>query len=114
MAGIQYLDELFSALRDAAEQVGFADEWLSRTENSEHPAWSMSFLQTAREALDKAWMRLGDAHAQLDALGPADRLPTLLAAMPQRLDELRERLQAADKRLASGYDRIVSIPRGQA
>lgn len=114
MAGIQYLDELFSAIRDVAERMALADNWMSRADNSSHLAWKMSFLRKAREDLDDARTRFGNANAQLGALGRPDQLPNLLAAMPDRLDALRQRLSAAESRLAALLEKSASTPTGRA
>lgn len=114
MAGIQYLDELFSAIRDTAEQLSIADSWLAKVGDFPHAPWHSSFLQAAREALKAARYRLGEANTQLAALGPTERLPSLLAGMPERLDELRVRIEASERRLSLAWDVVLQKPRGRA
>ncbi|HRI66000.1 MAG TPA: hypothetical protein PK156_17250 [Polyangium sp.] len=114
MTGVQYLDELFSAIRDTADQLGAADSWLAKADASPHLHWRMSFLQAARNAHLTAQRRFGDANRTLATLGPPDRLPSLLAGIPERLGELRTRLEASEKRLGSTLDRVMQTPRGQA
>lgn len=114
MAGIQYLDEIFSAIRDTAEQLAIADTWLSRADEAVATAWRMSFLQAARQAHHIAHQRLEEASLHLAELGSADRLPSLLAHLPQRLEDLRGRLEASEMRLSKGLDVVLDKPRGHA
>lgn len=114
MAGVQYLDELFSAIRDAAEQLTIADAWMSRADQAPPSHWRMSFLQAAREAQGAARIKLDDAAAQLAALGPANRLPSLLSRLPERIEELHARLEASEKRLSTAWDAALEKPRGRA
>lgn len=114
MPGIQYLDELFSAIRDAAEQLTIADSWMSRADGSAPTHWHMSFLKTAREAQGAARLKLDEATAQLAALGRADQLPQLLARLPERLEDLGLRLDASEKRLSAAFDAVLEKPRGSA
>lgn len=103
MAGIQYLDELFSAVRDTAEQLTLFDTWLMHLNTQLPLAWRMSILQTAQGTLNKARKRFDEAQAQLAALGPRDQLPSLLATMPDRLVELQQRLEMAEKAMDSAW-----------
>jgi hypothetical protein len=114
LAGIQYLDELFSAIRDAAEQLAMAEGWISHANGSAHSHWRMSFLQAARKAQDTARAKLDEATAQLAALGPPDRLPSLFAGLPKRLDELQRRLEASEQSLSMALDAMLQQPRGRA
>jgi len=114
LAGIQYLDELFSALRDTAEQLTIADTWISRADAAPPATWRMSFLKAARTALSSARSKLDEATTQLAALGPREKLPSLLAGMPERLDDLQKRLETTEKRLSSAWETILPTARGQA
>lgn len=117
MSGTDYLDELFSAIRDTAEQLATADAWLSKADTSPHLHWRMTFLQAARTAHANARQRFGDANADLAALGPVHQLPSLLAGIPERLEELRTRLESSEERLASTWDTVLQrqqAPRGRA
>lgn len=114
MAGIQYIDELFSAIRDAAEKVALADMWISRANESTHFYWRMSFLQAARNAQTAAHTKLAEATAQLAELGPPDRLPSLFTSLPKRLDELHIRLETTEKTLSLAFDAALKQPRGHA
>ncbi|MBK9264423.1 MAG: hypothetical protein IPM54_32065 [Polyangiaceae bacterium] len=114
MAGIQYLDTLFSAIRDTAERLSTADAWMSRAERAAESTWRMSFLQAARDAQSSARSRLDEAFAQLSALGPADRLPSLLADLPERLEQLRGRLEASEARLTAVTNTVLQKPYGMA
>ncbi len=114
MAGIQYIDELFSAIRDTAEQLAIADAWLSRANESGHSHWRMSFLQAARKAQKSARTTFAEATAQLAVLGPPDRLPSLFAGLPKRLDELHNRLEASERLLSLALDAALQQPRGNA
>jgi hypothetical protein len=114
LAGIQYLDELFSVIRDTAEQLAMADSWTSRAEESVHSRWRMSFLHEARKAQKTARAKLDEASAQLAALGPPDRLPSLLAGLPKRLDELHSRLETSEKSLWIALDVVSQQPQGRA
>jgi len=101
-------------MREAAEQLAIADSWMSRADGIASAHWHMSFLKAAREAQGAARCKLDEATAQLAALGPADRLPHLLARLPERLDELRSRLDASEKRLSAALDATLEKPRGSA
>ena len=114
MAGIQYIDELFSAIRDTAEQLAMADTWMSRAIESGHSHWRMSFLQAARKAQYAARNKLAEATAQLAALGPPDRLPSLFVGLPKRLDELHIRLETSETSLSMALDAALEQPRGHA
>jgi hypothetical protein len=114
LAGVQYLDELFSAIRDANEQLTIADSWMSRADRAPPTHWRLSFLHVARQAHGAARVKLDEAAAQLAALGPANRLPSLLARMPERLGELHARLEASEKRLSTAWDVALEKPRGRA
>jgi hypothetical protein len=112
--GIQYIDELLSAIREAAGQLAMADTWVCRANESGHFYWRMSFLQAARKALDVATGKLGEATTHLAALGPADRLPSLFATLHKRLDELRVRLETLEKTLAMALDAALERSQGHA
>ena len=101
-------------MRDTAEQLTIADSWLNRAEKSPPTAWRMSFLQAARSAQAICRRKFDDATAQLAALGPRDSLPSLLAGMPERLDELQKRLETSEKRLSMAWDTTLPTSRGQA
>lgn len=114
MAGIQYLDAIFSAIRDTAEQLAAADTWLSRADDAASTAWRMTFLQAARQAHHIAHQKLDEASLHLAELGSEDRLPSLLAHLPQRLEELRVRLEASKSRLSTSWDGVLDKPHGRA
>jgi len=114
LAGIQYIDELFSAIRDTAEQLALADAWISRANESTPFYWRMSFLQAAQKAQKAARNKLSEAMAQLAALGPPDRLPSLFAGLPKRLDELHNHLDTSETSLSTALDAELGHPRGHA
>jgi hypothetical protein len=114
LAGIQYLDELFSAIRDTAEQLAMAETWISRANQAAHAHWRLSFLQAARKAQKAARTRLHEASAQLATLGSPDRLPSLLAGLPQRLDNLHTRLAMSETSLSGAFDAALEEPQGRA
>ncbi len=114
MAGIQYIDELFSAIRDTAEKIAMADTWISRANESNHFNLHMSFLQAAQKTQKSAQTKFAEATAQLAALGPPDRLPSLFAGLPKRLDELHNRLETLEKSLSLALDAALKQPRGHA
>lgn len=114
MSGVQYLDELFAAIRDTAEHLARADSWLSRAEKSSPAHWQTSFLQAAQLAHRAARIKLEEATEQLFALGRPDRLPSLLSHLPERLEELQQRLETSEKRLSAACDATLEKPRGQA
>lgn len=103
MASVQYLDELFSALRDTAEQLTVVDTWFTHLNTKLPLAWRMSILQKAQSTLNGARKRFEEAQAHMAALGPREQLPTLLATMPDRLVELRQRLEMAEKAMDSAW-----------
>jgi hypothetical protein len=114
LAGIQYLDALFSAIRDTAEGIAAADGWISRADRAAGSNWQLPFLNAAHEAHLAAHKRLEEAFAQLEELGPADRLPSLLSDLPDRLDQLRADLEASEARLSTATDAALTHPIGRA
>lgn len=91
-----------------------AETWMLRANESGHFHWRMSFLQAARKAQKAARNKLGEAGAQLASLGPADRLPSLFAGLPKRLDELHIRLEKSETNLSLALDATLEQPRGRA
>ncbi len=114
LASIQYLDALFSAIRDTAERIAAADGWISRADRAAGSNWQMPFLNSAHEAHLVARKRLEEAFAQLEELGPADRLPSLLSDLPDRLNQLRDRLEDSEARLSTATDAALAHPIGRA
>jgi len=114
LAGVQYLDALLSAIRDTADRLSTADDWMTRAERATDSAWRMSFLQAAHSALAVARSRLDEALAQLAALGPPERLPTLLAELPGRLVLLQVHLEASESRLSHLMNAALQKPHGHA
>lgn len=87
---------------------------MNRADETSQATWRMSFLETAQTKLRDARRKFDDAHAQLTALGPREKLPSLLAGMPERLNELEKRLEIAEKRLSSAWDTTLQTTIGQA
>lgn len=103
-AGVHYLDAIFGALRDASAKLDEAERWLSRLEafeetNPRDRTFEPSLLKAARDAHEHACARLDALDQELEALGPEDRLPLLLAELPARSGALRGRLKQSEDRL---------------
>jgi hypothetical protein len=94
-----YLDALFEALRAFTDEIAAGKRWLARAEQTESPAWRLTFLAEARAAFARAPARLASVTAQLAALGPAESLPPPLDRIRDNLGKMRAELTAHDERL---------------
>lgn len=116
MASVQYLDELFSALRDTAAQLALVDTWFTHLEDTSPVplAWRMSILQSTQRTLTSARKRFEEAQALLAALGPREQLPTLLAPIPDRLLELQQELEFAEQAIDTAWTMSLYEPSHEA
>jgi len=94
-----YLDALFEALRAFTEEIAAGKRWLTRAEQTESPAWRLTFLAEARAAFARAPARLNAVAERLAALGPPESLPPPLDRVRDNLARMRSELSAADERL---------------
>lgn len=101
-------------MRDTAEQLSLVDTWHMHLNSRLPLAWRMSILQKAQATLDDARKRFDEAQANLAALGPQDRLPSLLATLPDRLLELQTRLEMTENAMDSAWTMPWLEPNPQA
>ncbi len=109
-----YLDAIFSAIRDAGQKLDAAKVWLGRAEKAAGSTWQMPMLAAAQNAHVAARARLEEAEAQFAELGPRNKLPALLAELPDRLSLLRRDLDASSKRLLDAAEAAAARPLGHA
>jgi len=112
--GLNYLDVIFSAMRDAGEHLAAVEAAVARFERAAGSRWQLPLLAPAERERRAARASLDAAEAELAALAPSGRLAALLDELPARLDDLRDRLGALEARLSAAAEAAAARPLGRA